>query len=457
MSLILEVEYLSGVSFAAIGPDSDAPDWPPQPDRIFSAFVASWAAHGEREEEQRALEWLEKLSAPRLLASDAEPRTGAVAFVPPNDPRSDKQKHARGVLPALLSRQPRRFPATRPHDPMIRLCWPDAEPDESTLSALQMLARDTAYVGHSASLTRCRFLVDRGAIELGLAKLPLRRVYRGRFAELRRTFDAGRRPLPGARVASAPSLAPPRSNIFSDRWLVLEHVAGEMPDVRACALIAKTLRDSLLSGYERLGFENDIPEAVSGHAADGAPSRLPHLAIVPLAFTGFPYADGHLMGFALVPPKDSAIFEDATFRKVLRRIAPIDEARGRRVLTLATKEDASADSAFSVLLSPTFEAPVGKRSLDPTLYMRPAQIFATVTPLHSTGTSRRKAKRASRRSRRRSRAVAATSACRNRTLLDPTSTQPLKARPPPILPANRLPGRTGVCRGRSPAANSPMP
>ena len=71
MSLILEVEYLLGVSFAAISPDSEAPDWPPQPDRIFSALVASWAARGEREEERRALEWLEMLSVPRLFASEA--------------------------------------------------------------------------------------------------------------------------------------------------------------------------------------------------------------------------------------------------------------------------------------------------------------------------------------------------------------------------------------------------
>jgi hypothetical protein len=31
MSLILEIEYLSGIAFAAIGPDREAPDWPPQP------------------------------------------------------------------------------------------------------------------------------------------------------------------------------------------------------------------------------------------------------------------------------------------------------------------------------------------------------------------------------------------------------------------------------------------
>src|SRR5205823_6647196 len=78
---------------------------------------------------------------------------------------------------------------------------------------------------------------------------------------------------------------------------------------------------------------------------------------------------------------DSEILEDEKFRKVLRTLAPIDEERGRRVLTLATRQGTSSDSAFSIELSPTFETPVGTRSLDPILYMRPAQIFATVTPI----------------------------------------------------------------------------
>jgi CRISPR-associated protein Csb2 len=390
MTLILEVEYLLGVSFAAIGPDSDVPDWPPQPDRIFSALVASWAARGQKEEERRALEWLELRPVPHLLASDADARTSVVAFVPPNDPRSDKQKNAKGVLPALRSRQPRRFPAARPHDPVILLCWPDAEPDEVMLSALQALAHDTAYIGHSASLTRCRFLLDRGALELGAAKRPRRRVYQGRLEELCRAYahfeksaDKKDRPQKGARIPPEPKAKAQRTNLFGDRehWLILEHVAGDMPDIRACALVANTLRDALLTGYRRVGLENEIPEVVSGHAADGAPARAAHLAIIPLAFAGFPYADGHVMGFALIPPTDSGILADGAFRRVMRNLSPVDEERGRRILTLTSKSGTSASSAFSIGLSPTFEPPADKRSLDPALYTESAFVFATVTPI----------------------------------------------------------------------------
>ncbi len=392
MSLILEVEYLLGVSFAAISPDSEAPDWPPQPDRIFSALVASWAARGEREEERRALEWLEMLSVPRLFASEAESRPGVTVFVPANDPSSDKQKHAKNVLPALRNRQAREygFPAARPHDPVIRLCWSAAEPDEAMFSALQALAHDTAYIGHSASLTRCRFLLDPGALELGAAKQPQRGVYQGRLEELRQAYvrfeksaDKKDRPQKGARISPEPEAKVARSNLFGDgnRWLILEHVTGDMPDVRACALVAKTLRDTLLSGYQQIGLEDKIPEVVSGHAADGAPARAPHLAIIPLAFAGFPYADGHVMGFALIPPADGGIEADGAFRKVMRNLSPVDEERGRRILTLTSKSGTSASSAFSIGLSPTFEPPVDKRSLNPALYTGPASVFATVTPI----------------------------------------------------------------------------
>lgn len=411
MTLVLEVEYLSGVSFAAIGPDSEAPDWPPQPDRMFSALVAAWAARGQDKREEEALRWLEKLPVPRLLASDAEPRTTPKVYVPPNDyetPKGELQNlkwyreflskgisptkpadlklwhRAWSVMPTQrkrLSLKERNFPAVRPHDPIIRLCWRDAQPDDTTFSALEKLARDTAYVGHPASLTRCRFLLNQDLSDLNKAILPKRRIYSGRFDELRRDFKAGRKPSPGHPVRPASKAKQEQSGIFSDRWLILEHVAGDMPDIRACGIVAKTLRDALLAGYGRIGPGKAIPEIVSGHSPDGKPSRAPHLAVVPLTFTGFPYADGHIMGFALVPPRHSTILDDENFRKALRKLAPIDEGYGRRILPLTPKAGLPSGDAFSIKLSPTFEAPANKRSLDSALYIRPARTFATVTPI----------------------------------------------------------------------------
>jgi CRISPR-associated protein Csb2 len=203
------------------------------------------------------------------------------------------------------------------------------------------------------------------------------------YARFEKSADRKDRPQKGARVPPEPKPSSKRSNLFGDdeHWLILEHVDGDMPDLRACALVAKTLRDTLLTGYLRLGLENEIPGVISGHAADGTPILAPHVAIIPLAFAGFPYADGHVMGFALIPPSDSEILADNTFRKALRGLSPIDEQWGRRILTLKSKPGAPSGAAFSINLSPTFEPPPGKRSLDPALYTGPARTFATVTPM----------------------------------------------------------------------------
>lgn len=385
MALALEIEFLGGVCYAAIGPDSGAADWPPQPDRVFSALVATWAAHGQPDDERRALEWLEALPAPLCRHGEHDGRSSPVAFVPPNDPSVGRAKLAGRVLPALRNRQARRFPASRLRDSLVHHYW-SVEPDESTLAALDRLARDTAYVGHSASLTRCRF--SRATPSEGVELRPAgRRVYPGRMRELcaayarfERSADKKDRPSPGAMVSPTPSAPAPRPGVFSDQWLVLEHLDGQMPDLRAAPLVARGIRLALMSGYGQLGLP--VPPELSGHEADGSPSRQAHMAVVPLSFTGFDHADGRVLGFALVPSASGALLADEDFLRVLRHLTQRRDAdTGRRVLELKSTEGSARDSAFSLLLTPSFEAPTGKRSLDPSLYTLRARDFATVTPI----------------------------------------------------------------------------
>lgn len=369
MTLVLEIEHLVGVAFAAQSQASPLPDWPPQPDRVFSALVASWGARGEQIEERRALEWLEQQPAPEIDASGGFPRSAATTFVPPNDPETGRAGN-RTVMPALRRRQPRRFPAFRPHDPTARLIWRGLVADAQTLAALNALAADTSYVGHSASLTRCRFRAD---LTPNPATPSRRRVYRGRLAELERDFRAGRRPSWGEAVPDAPSkpISPARS-IFADRWLVLEHIDGEMPDLRAAALVGKALRHALMAGYRRTVGETGIPGVVSGHAPDGSPLLQEHFAIVPLSFVGSTYADGRVLGFALIPPYDSGLLDAREFQQAVREISPWNSKNGRRELKLVAD---GFDTTFA--LSPQ-QAP---RSLDPAPYVASARTWASCTPV----------------------------------------------------------------------------
>jgi CRISPR-associated protein Csb2 len=373
MPLTLEIEHLLGVAFAAQSPASSAPDWPTQPDRVFSALVAAWGARGEQAGERAALEWLEAQHPPEISASTGFARTPATVFVPPNDPLTGRVGD-KNVMPTLRERKPRRFPAYRPDDPVVHLVWREATADSATMAALNALAADTPYVGHSASLTRCRFHAGDAPEQTVPAR---RRVYRGRLARLEADFQARprRRPSPGETVrAPAPRKPEPQRSVFADRWLVLEHVGGdEMPDLRAAALVSKALRSALMSGYKKDGREAAIPPLVSGHAPDGAPLAEPHLAIAPLAFLGAEYADGHVYGFALIPPRDGDLLASEHFQDAVRAVATEwNKERGWRELALEC-------GGFRLILTPSGEN--ARASLDPRPYVAVARTWATCTPV----------------------------------------------------------------------------
>ncbi|MDE0210580.1 MAG: type I-U CRISPR-associated protein Csb2 [Boseongicola sp.] len=247
MSLVLEIEFLTGVCRASRGPGSNAPDWPPQPDRVFSALVSAWGVRGEAPVERAALEWLEGQPPPVIRASGHNPRTAPDVFVPPNDSRASKaMKTYLKVLPDRRPRQPRRFPATRPDDPKVELVWADA-PDAGTVDALNAIAGCVGYLGHSASLARCRFVSGgTGESHLGQQRAR-RRVYPGRLIELEEAHRA--RPSRPEIRPGAPAFAEhaPLPEAATE-WLVLEAVSGEVPDIRASALVGPQLRQALFGG-----------------------------------------------------------------------------------------------------------------------------------------------------------------------------------------------------------------
>jgi CRISPR-associated protein Csb2 len=295
--LTLEIEFLAGVCFAAKNQSSDQPDFPPQPDRIFSALVATWGARGEQSDERAALEWLEQQALPVIEASGFESRRVGISYVPPNDPSGKPD-----VMPDRRRRQARMFPAAVPHRPLLRLRWA-SQPQGPCLKALDALARDTAYVGHSASVVRCRFVPDATPDSELQEVSPLRRVYPGRLAGLERDYRAGRRPLPGEAVAEPPRAieedAP--ESVFSSRWIVLDDGGGQCPDLRGIAAVSRRLREALMSRYGAAG--SPIPEFVSGHQPDGSPANAPHMAIVPMADTGYAHSEGRLMGLGVILPR----------------------------------------------------------------------------------------------------------------------------------------------------------
>lgn len=375
MSLVLEIEFLTGVCRASLGPGDRSPDWPPQPDRVFSALVSAWGVRGELPLERAALEWLEEQPPPTIRASGHSARSTPDVFVPPNDPKASKAMHTYlRVLPEHRPRQPRCFPVARPDDPRVELVWP-AAPEPGTVDALNAIARCVGYVGYSASLTRCRFLAATpGASERTPMQARLR-LYPGRLRELEEAHRY--RPVrpairPGAPVF--PQYAP--SPKIRAAWLVLEAVGGEIPDIRASGLVGRLLRQALMAGYGRAGAGADIPEIVSGHALDGTPTRRAHLSIAPMAFVASTHADGRVFGFAVIPPTGEALLRIDGFRAAFETVAPYRPDRQRRVLTLQGPPLRS-----TLDLAPAPDDGHARRSLLPGPYLEMSDRWATVTPI----------------------------------------------------------------------------
>ncbi len=214
--LALRIDLLSGRYVATTYNDRTRVEWPPEPARLFSALVATWAEGEPRspqgEAELAALEWLEQLPPPEILASPiahAGARDVVPVFVPVNDvgviaaPDRDKLEAAEAALAAAAepaartraekelkklqqkwatetakaiatpakfgkhdgtaaakllldrrSRQPRTFPCATPENPWFSFVWRDLDVPPAILDALERLMARLVRVGHSSSHVR---------------------------------------------------------------------------------------------------------------------------------------------------------------------------------------------------------------------------------------------------------------------------------------------------------------
>ncbi len=326
--LVLEVEYLRGVAVATNTWDRAAPEWPPHPDRVFSALVDAWAARGKAEDEADALRWLADQGAPVVHAvAEAPARDPAPHYVPPNDmrvrgragsppPTGKSLDRALAVLPMLRrNRQPRRFPAVVPDDPRVLFAWPGAGAAPERRAALARLAADVVSVGHSSSLVRAEVggtLPD----DAPPAWQPragggryLRVPEPGRLDSLEQGWQDQTPDGPPFRPPTAPvtAYAPPAegegdvtpASVFGADWWVFQDAGGsEPPALAAFPRVARVLRKALMAKAP-----DPPPPELSGHDTDGKPAADPHLTFLPLADVGWTWSRGRLMGVALALPR----------------------------------------------------------------------------------------------------------------------------------------------------------
>ncbi len=380
--LALEVEFLTGRCVATDREDRSAAEWPPHPVRLFAALAA---AHFERKVdpagetvdetvERAALDWLEGQPEPKLTVPPAFERTRISVFVPVNDSNDSKARIGEGY-DLFRSRQGRFFPTVIPDPPVLHYVW-NADPTEHR-AALERLAAEVTYLGHSSSLVRVAVTDShpaatlRPAVGRETAKQFLRVPVRGRLEQLRSAYDLSREltrriePPEALAVGYVPAdhVEPPPApwTVFDDRLIVFRKAAGMSVSLRHSLSLTDKVRKALLSN----GGDGS-PEALSGHGPDGGPSRRTHFAVLPLAFVGHRHADGDIKGFAIALPRDLAGNDR---QAVLQAIGKLERnlVFGRGDVRW-TVEPLSADDG-------------GVKSLNADAWTRPACCWATVTPV----------------------------------------------------------------------------
>lgn len=436
----LEMVLLTGRYTATRYNDRRRAEWPPHPARLYSALVAAHAADGGDSAERDALEWLEALSPPQILASDASEREQHTVFVPVNDDnvvadidgelaqvreaeaalvtaraagrepktlaklekqaaqaqskfhQSTAKKVARQEklgkldrsppLPDSRMRQPRSFPSVTPESPRIVFCWPGADAGAHR-EPLDRVAGRVTRVGHSSSLVSVRVVESDEAatwvpVENGGA--PMRVVRRGQLRQLEEAFEQHQETEPRVLPASFVGYTRPA---VPEAAAVAKSVFGEdwlVLEVEGCAPFAGRIPDftRCLRGALMRHAEQPVREILSGHRADGALGEEPHLAFLGLPFVGHQHADGLVRGFALVFPRDCAAAER---HHVFRALAAWERSVRRE-----------GDDGEAVAL-PLYAGAAGEtrirrvdglselRTLDPMMWARASHDWVSVTPV----------------------------------------------------------------------------
>ncbi len=330
----LAVHYLTGRAVATDPAWREAPEWPPHPARLFFALVEALHAGGNKSAERQAVEWLGRQAAPELEHSEKCDRIVDV-FVPVNDSSlTDLAEEISGN--AARSRQPRTFASVTPDDPIVHFIWRDANPSRPIRDAFAAIGSRVPRLGHSSSLVAISICDNPPPARLlphPAGEVQLRIFDENTLDAVESAFEVskeiGQRGVLPVRFLSyrdvrsvAPERPAPPRGVFAEMF-VFRAIGPRLPIV-AAPLVTQTMRAASIAKARA-----PIPEVLSGHQPDGAPSTRPHAAFAALPYVadsqlGSNHADGHLLGVAVILPRG---IDGAERLAVLRAIGAVEELR----------------------------------------------------------------------------------------------------------------------------------
>ena len=416
--MVLGIRYLTGYCVARDLTRQQA-EWPPHPARIFMAMAAAHFESGADAVEREALLWLEKQPPPRIFASAGQRRSVVETYVPVNDQHGGIVKRPR---------QARSFPAVRPDLDSVYLCWRN-EPESPVREAIGRICAKVTRVGHSSSLVQLWILDPKEPVEAnwepdetkpnqrlrvpesglleyldqafngsaieefsrlteelalakGKAKAALKKQLKERFGE---EGPQSSKPLvnnwQGYRDlnrAESAEKGQQWSGPFDPEFIVLNKFEGPVLGLESTLQLTGALRNTLLKACPQ-----PQPEWITGHAADGAPSKHPHVAFFPLPFVGSEHADGHVMGLGMTIPKE-LVGEIRPREQALREcIGPLffnPDSKTQRRLRLWKNDKNGGEKAWEWKLERELreDAPV---ALNVATWTGPSKRWASVTPV----------------------------------------------------------------------------
>lgn len=373
--------YLRGVVTAAdvaTGQEKDRVEWPPHPDRFFCALTQAWGDLGRPADGAGALRELERAGPPwiqcgRILRADCRMR-----YVPVNDNYDPvvKKKLAQAIQGTSLGRdrKGRRFPQAAPDDPEVYIYWPDLRISEENRRALRRLARQISHLGHSSSLVTAELVTEfpsrrpvwRPSPE---GRFALRVPFPGRFDELVAAFECRKEMASWPPAAISVNYIEEQQQVQSGAGVHGELIPyrlrrdGPALPLEAAIGLMSVWRKALLAAAPQ-----PVDEILSGHSSEStkehpAPSARPHLALIPLADVGQPFAAGHLLGAAAVLPRATEPKQRQLCLNVLEKVRHINLGQ-----------------LGQVFLEPVnvFER---RKALLPTTWTEAAERWASVTPV----------------------------------------------------------------------------
>jgi CRISPR-associated protein Csb2 len=276
------------------------------------------------------------------------------------------------------------FPAVVPDTPTMFLIWDEDVPRDLRPS-LEAICRLVTYLGHSSSPVRV-WIEDRPPPASLIpnndqATCRLRSFEKGRLDYLVSRYEAGLRPQPTAWQGYAPPLGSNEEKTLQGPYdpalIVLRQTSGRTFALESVGMIANAIRNTLMARCKVAP-----PEWLSGHAADGSPSRTHRLAYIPLGNVGHAHADGHLLGIALALPRDvpTAAIE-ALYRQLRNHGEPSERVGEETGYLRLWFRDAGSKTVAGELHLELDERRIGQRptTLHPNRWTRAACRWTSIT------------------------------------------------------------------------------